>query len=227
MTDVNGRVALVTGAAGGMGHLLALELTAHGADLVLWDVDEVLVNNAGVVSGRPLLELTPGQIERTFAVNVLAHYWTTLAFLPAMVERDTGHVVTVASAAGLAGVPRMADYAASKHAAVGFANSLRVELARVAPGVRTTVVCPYYVDTGMFAGARTRFPHLLPILRPQDVVDRIVAAVEHDRARVLMPPLVHLMPLVSALPARLGDRVLDAFGVGVSMDRFVGRGWRG
>ncbi len=186
------------------------------------DVD-VLVNNAGVVTGRPLLELTEDDIERTFRVNALAPYWTTRAFLPAMVERGRGHVVTVASAAGLAGVPRQTDYAASKHAAVGFADALRVELARTAPGVRTTLVCPFYVDTGMFAGARTRFPRLLPILRPEDVVARIVRAVERDQPRVLLPPLVHLMPLVSALPSRLGDRVLDAFGVNASMDHFVGR----
>jgi all-trans-retinol dehydrogenase (NAD+) len=157
-------------------------------------------------------------------VNALAHYWTTRAFLPAMVEHGSGHVVTIASAAGLAGMPRMAAYAASKHAAVGFADSLRVEVAREAPGVRTTLVCPYYVDTGMFAGARTRFPWLLPILHEEDVVARIARAVERDQERVLLPPLVHLLPLVTALPTRVGDRVMDALGVSASMDRFVGRG---
>ena len=68
------------------------------------DVD-ILVNNAGIVSGQPLLELTDGQIERTFAVNTLALFWTTRRFLPAMKDRGSGHVVTVASAAGLIGTP--------------------------------------------------------------------------------------------------------------------------
>ncbi len=269
MTAVAGRTALVTGAAHGMGRLLALELAGRGAAVVLWDLDgdsagavaqeiraagglahpyvcdvgdrhdvrrtadavrghvgdvDILVNNAGVISGRRLLELTDEEIERTFAVNTLAHFWTTRAFLPAMIARDHGHVVTIASASGLAGVPRMTDYAASKHAALGFADSLRAELAQVAPGVRTTVVCPYYVDTGMFAGARTRFPRLLPILRAEDVVDRVVRAVERDEPRVLLPPLVHLLPMVTALPVRWGDRVLELFGVSASMERFVGRG---
>ena len=201
----------------------AVRATADKVRAEVGDVD-VLVNNAGVVSGRRLLDLTEEQIEHTFAVNTLAHYWTTRAFLPAMVERGSGHVVTIASAAGLAGVPRMAAYAASKHAAVGFADSLRAELAREAPGVRTTLVCPYYVDTGMFAGASTRYPRLLPILHEEDVVAKIAHAIEHDRERVLLPPLVHLMPLVSALPTGLGDRLLDALGVSVSMNHFVGRG---
>src|SRR5690606_34334377 len=74
------------------------------------DVD-VLVNNAGIVSGRPLLELPDENIERTFAVNTLALFWATKAFLPAMRDRGSGHIVTVASAAGLIGTARETDYA--------------------------------------------------------------------------------------------------------------------
>ena len=97
------------------------------------DVD-VLVNNAGIVSGKPLLDLPDEQIERTFAVNTLALYWTTKAFLPAMKDRGSGHLVTVASAAGLIGTARETDYAASKFAAVGFNESLRQELRRGSRG---------------------------------------------------------------------------------------------
>ena len=121
------------------------------------DVD-VLVNNAGIVSGAPLLDLPDEKIERTFAVNTLALFWTTKAFLPAMKARGSGHVVTVASAAGLIGTARETDYAASKFAAVGFNEALRQELRRSGAGVRTTVVCPFYIDTGMFQGVKSRFP---------------------------------------------------------------------
>lgn len=186
------------------------------------DVD-VLVNNAGVVNGQPFLSLDDADVERTFAVNVLALYWTTKAFLPRMIERGSGHLVTMASAAGLVGVARQSDYSASKHAAVGFDQSLRVELARIAPMIRTTVVCPSYVDTGMFAGVRTRFRRLLPILAPEDVALRVADAIARDRARVLLPPLVHLVPVVQALPPRIGDRIMGAFGVNASMDGFAGR----
>lgn len=70
---------------------------------------DILVNNAGIVSGKPLLELTDERIELTFKVNALALFWTTKAFLPGMIERGSGHVVNVASAAGLIGSPRETD----------------------------------------------------------------------------------------------------------------------
>lgn len=89
---------------------------------------DVVVNNAGVVSGRRLLDASEEAITRTFGVNVLALFWVTKAFLPGMIERRRGTVVTIASAAGLVGVAKQTDYSASKHAAVGFDESLRAEL---------------------------------------------------------------------------------------------------
>lgn len=269
MTDVRGRIAVVTGGASGIGRLLALELARRGAVPVVWDVDDaqlavvveelqrlssgrargyrvdvrdpdavrdgadrvrrevgdpmLLVNNAGVVSGARLLDLPDDAIKRTFDVNVLALFWVTRAFLPAMVESNSGHLVTVASAAGLVGVARQTDYSASKHAAVGFDESLRVEMHRVAPRVRTTVVCPYYVDTGMFEGVRTRVPFLLPILKQGEVAQRIADAIERDRRVLVLPPIVRLIPVLRMLPATVFDRCMDLFGVNVSMDHFVGR----
>ena len=115
---------------------------------------DVLVNNAGVVHGKTLLELSDESIERSFAVNALALFWTVKAFLPSMVERNRGHLVTIASAGGLIGVPRLSDYSATKFAAVGLDESLRAELATTAPGVRTTVVCPYFIDTACSRASR-------------------------------------------------------------------------
>jgi all-trans-retinol dehydrogenase (NAD+) len=184
---------------------------------------DILVNNAGIVSGRYLLDLTDDQIERTFKINVLALYWTTRAFLPGMMERGYGHVVTVASAAGLLGTCKETDYAASKSAAVGFNEALRMELRRLAPGVRTTVVCPYYIDTGMFAGVKTRIPLLLPILKQEKVADRIVRAMQLNRAQVLMPWMIRTLPALRLLPVRAFDRVADLFGVNACMDEFTGR----
>ena len=167
---------------------------------------DILVNNAGIVSGKPLLELTDERIELTFKVNALALFWTTKAFLPGMIERGSGHVVNVASAAGLIGSPRETDYAASKFAAVGFNEALRLELKRSAPGIRTTVVCPFYIDTGMFAGVKTRFPLLLPILKEADVTERILRGIQHDHPQVLMPFMVRTLPAMRLLPVWAFDR---------------------
>jgi all-trans-retinol dehydrogenase (NAD+) len=132
-------------------------------------------------------------------------------------------VVTIASAAGLVGVAKQTDYSASKHAAVGFDESLRVELHQYAPGVRTTVVCPYYIDTGMFEGVKTRIPFLLPILSQEKVVRRIARAIEKNHRVVIMPPFIRLLPVTRALPTPVFDRLMDLFGVNVSMADFVGR----
>jgi all-trans-retinol dehydrogenase (NAD+) len=186
------------------------------------DVD-VLVNNAGIVSGRPLLELPDERIERTFAVNTLALFWTTKAFLPAMKARGSGHVVTVASAAGLIGTARETDYAASKFAAVGFNEALRQELRRSARGVRTTVVCPFYIDTGMFQGVKTRFPLLLPVLKEQQVADRVLKAIRRNTPQVQMPWMVQTLPMMRLLPVWAFDELADFFGLNNAMDAFTGR----
>src|SRR5690606_26750936 len=185
---------------------------------------DILVNNAGVVSGRPLLEIPDEQIERTFAVNTLALFWTTKAFLPAMIERGRGHLVTIASASSLIGVARLSDYAASKWAAMGFDESLRAELRKTALALRTTVVCPYYIDTGMFRGVRSRFPRLFPILREDNVAERIVRVIQCVQRRVILPTIVRFLPLLRMLPVGAFDRIATFLGVNASIDEFVGRG---
>ncbi|XP_047740927.1 short-chain dehydrogenase/reductase family 16C member 6-like [Hyalella azteca] len=64
---------------------------------------DILINNAGIVTGRNFLESPDELVERTFAVNVLSHFWTSKAFLPAMLASNSGHVVTIASMAGKVG----------------------------------------------------------------------------------------------------------------------------
>ncbi|XP_066089173.1 estradiol 17-beta-dehydrogenase 11-like [Saccopteryx bilineata] len=70
----------------------------------------ILINNAGVVYTSDLFATQDPQIEKTFEVNVLAHFWTTKAFLPAMMKNNHGHIVTVASAAGHSVIPFLIAY---------------------------------------------------------------------------------------------------------------------
>ena len=213
-------------AAGGRAEAQAVDVTdrravqeaAAGAGAV-----DVLVNNAGVVSGRKLLDATDQDIERTMNVNVMALYWVTRAFLGGMVDRGRGTVVTIASAAGLVGVARQTDYSASKFAAFGFNESLRAELRAGHSGVNTLVVCPYYIDTGMFDGVRTRWPRLLPILQEEQVAGAVLDAVEAGRHKVVLPPIVNLLPVLRILPVSVFDRLMDVLGVNRTMDHFTGR----
>lgn len=184
---------------------------------------DILINNAGIVTGKEFLKLSDADVERTFAVNTLSHYRTTREFLPGMMERDRGSVVTIASAAGLVGVARQTDYAGSKFGAVGFAQSLRAELRHHGSNVHTLVYCPYYIGTGMFAGVTTKFKHLLPILRPEQAAEQVLDAIEAGTQMKVNPPIVRLVQLLQPLPVPLVDRVLDFFGINSTMDAFTGR----
>lgn len=184
---------------------------------------DVLINNAGVVSGKTLLDAENHEIERTFAVNVHSLYWVTRAFLGGMIRRNHGAVVTMASAAGLVGVPRQTDYSASKFAAFGFAESLRAELARDNSAVNSLVVCPAYISTGMFDGVRTRFPLLLPILRPEAVAERTLRGIERGSSQLVMPRLARAIPVARVMPLNYFDTMMRFFGVSTSMDGFRGR----
>ncbi len=200
----------------------AVDAAARSAGAV-----DVLINNAGIVSGSMLLDASSAGIRRTFDVNVLALYWTTRAVLPGMIERDRGTIVNIASAAGLVGVARQTDYSASKFAAVGFTESLRAELrATQNRTVSTMLVCPYYIDTGMFDGVKTRFPRLLPILKEADVARAVIDGIEAGREQYIAPPLARFVPALRLLPVRAFDRTMDFFGINRTMDGFVGRARR-
>jgi all-trans-retinol dehydrogenase (NAD+) len=268
MSEVAGRNVLITGAASGIGRLMALKAAAKGANLVLWDIDEaglaklaaeiranrckafsyrcdvsnhqdvyrvaeqvrtdvgmvdVLINNAGVISGKPFLECSDEQVRKTMDVNIMAHFWTVRAFLPDMISASRGHIVTIASAGGIIGVSRMVDYCASKFAAFGFDEALRMEIRKNRWRVKTTVVCPFYINTGMFAGVRSRFPRLLPILDENLVAERIIHAIQFNKKRLLLPLTVYSVWLLRLLPVVLFDWIATFLGINASMDDFRGR----
>jgi all-trans-retinol dehydrogenase (NAD+) len=191
--------------------------------LAQFGAPNILINNAGIVVGKPFAEHSMAEIERTLQVNVLGVMAVTNAFLPAMLARGQGHVVNIASAAGLLPNPRMSVYAGSKWAVLGWSESLRLELEQAGQEMRVTTVTPSYIDTGMFAGVRA--PLLTPILQPEAIADAILQAVEQNRIILRKPFIVHLLPLLRGiLPTRVFDTVAGRwFGVYTSMNDFTGR----
>jgi all-trans-retinol dehydrogenase (NAD+) len=197
----------------------------HATEKVIEDHGgiDVLINNAGIVTGKPLLEATDADIVRTMDVNTLAPIRLVRAFLPSMLENDSGHVVNISSAGGIVASAKLTDYCASKFALFGFDEALRIDLRRLGSSVKTTVVCPFYIDTGMFSGVKTRFNWLLPILDPEEVTERILQAVAKDHARLVMPPFVYASWATRLLPVGAFDALGDFFGISRSMDEFTGR----
>lgn len=157
----------------------------------------ILVNNAGVVYTADLFATQDPQIEKTFEVNVLAHFWTTKAFLPAMMKNNHGHVVTVASAAGHTVVPFLLAYCSSKFAAVGFHRALTDELAALGrTGVRTSCLCPNFINTGFIKNPST---NLGPTLEPEEVVEHLMHGILTNQKMIFVPSSIAVLTVLERM----------------------------
>jgi all-trans-retinol dehydrogenase (NAD+) len=218
-TDVSGYIVDVADATA-VADSAAAVLDEHG-------FIDVLINNAGVVRGNKYFWETDLERDTKFTidVNTLAPMYVAHEFLPAMIAaKGECRLVNLASAAGFTPNPRMAVYAASKWAVIGWSDSVRLELKQAGLGhVKVTTVCPYYVNTGMFDGARSA--PLLPILDPADVVDEAWSAMLAGRPFVVLPKTVMLSEMLKGVvPTGVRDFIADhVIGVYHTMEDFTGR----
>lgn len=185
-------------------------------------VVDVLINCAGIVRGNETFDKQSlKDIDLTMAVNSLAPMYVAREFLPDMIARKEGHICNIASAAGLIANPRMSVYAASKWAAIGWSESMRIELQESKSGVRVTTVMPYYISTGMFEGVQSRF---LPILKPERVARKVLRAIERNKLMLGMPLGYHFIRFCqSIMPLRLFDGFAKMLGIYSTMNNFTGR----
>jgi NAD(P)-dependent dehydrogenase (short-subunit alcohol dehydrogenase family) len=254
-----GQVAVVTGAAQGLGHALAAGLVDRGVSVVLADIAagqlrttadaftarggrvlpvvtdvgdagdldalaartldhfgrvDMVVNNAGITAGGgPLWRTSPEEWQRVLAVNLFGVVHGIQAFVPHLMSAGAGHVVNIASLAGLTAMPFGGVYCAGKHAVVAISETLRGELEMMGLPIGVTVACPGYVRTPLTEGLLTlaqtddealadHLPADLPreqmrqlrawlthgittLMEPEVAAGRILAAVEADRLYAL------------------------------------------
>jgi len=142
-----------------------------------------LINNAGIIAGQTLVEEPDKKIEAVMNVNVMAHYWTCKAFLPDMLNNNDGHIVGVSSAAGLFPSARMVSYCASKHAARGFTEALRIEVNALGKsGVKVSGVYPAHIQTDLFKGYS-----MGTTMTPEYVASQIIDGMKSNRATIFLP----------------------------------------
>jgi len=185
---------------------------------------DVVINNAGVVSGGRAWEVSDSSIERVIAVNTLGPMWITRAFLKDFMDQNSGHFVYISSMASTLGSPMLSDYCASKWAITGYAESIRLEMIAAHKDVHTTLVCPYYINTGMFHGVRG-LNFLMRILDQNWVADQIVNAVLTNRTELYLPSWMGWSNYLgrALLPTVVRDKAFDILGVTRSMDKFDGK----
>lgn len=201
------------------------ELVIEGYNKAVSECGEVdiLINCAGIVtSNKTFDQMSADEITRTMNINTLAPMFVTRAMLPGMIRRNRGHVCTIASAGGMLSNPKMSVYAASKWGAIGWSDSVRIELQDMKSDVHMTTVAPYYINTGMFDGVKSR---IIPILKPEYAARKVIRAIEKNKSFKGIPFGFHFIRFWQAiLPTRIFDWLFgEVFGIYHTMDEFTGR----
>jgi len=249
--SLRGKVAVVTGAASGIGLAIAIEAAKRGMDVALADLGEerlnqarkavegfgvraiavktdvsrldsvqrlhsaaakelgtpwLVANNAGITKVALTWDHTESDWRRMFDINVGGVINGVLTFLPGLLERNEGHIVNTASAAGLVTIPASAAYVASKHAVVGLSETLYRDLTASRSHVGVSVLCPALVKTNILgtsahaAGeSALNSPHALD---PSDVAREVVEAVLARRFWILTHA-EHMRPYMLARVAQM------------------------
>jgi NADP-dependent 3-hydroxy acid dehydrogenase YdfG len=242
-----GKVAVVTGAASGIGFAVAARAAAEGMTVVLADIDSgklraaaaalrgtgadvhsvwvdvsdresvtdlarrvredagdawLLVNNAGVYLSAPFTQMPAADWEFVVGVNLWGVVHCMQAFLPGMVERDSGHVVNTSSIDGLVTVRNAAGYVAAKHAVSALSETVYRELEEAGSSVGISVLCPAAVATDILNSGRHRpsrlgpaapaaerdYPPLDGVMQPAQAADIMFAGLAERRFWILTHP---------------------------------------
>ena len=156
-------------------------------------------------------------------VNLECHLWLIREFLPNMLAKNKGQIVSIASQAGMTGAPSLVDYAASKFGAVGLMDALRKEMKKNSKNIVCTTVCPFFINTGMFEGVKSNM--FFPMLDQDFVIQRIETGILQNEEEVhiwwSLAALINFGKLV--LPAPAFDVVSRWIGSWNFMDKFTGR----
>jgi short-subunit dehydrogenase len=163
----------------------AVDQLAHQAVDELGGVD-ILVNNAGIPKRRHASRLDPDTVAAVMAINYLSPVRLTLALLPAMVERGSGRVVSIASVAATLSPPGESAYSASKAALAVFSESMAVDLWDT--GVKVTIVYPGVVDTELFTlPDNDPFAGDVESITVEEAATTIVEGIEAGKLSIYVP----------------------------------------
>ena len=138
---------------------------------------DILINNAGTVYTGYMLDRTDEELENMINVNFTSMVYTIRAFMPAMLEKNKGHIINISSASSLIGAPKLAIYAATKWAVMGLTESLRLEAIKMGKkGVRFSSIHPNFLKKGLFEGTKLNILGSIfaPGVKSHDTVAKVI-----------------------------------------------------
>jgi short-subunit dehydrogenase len=216
------RVAKGIEAGGGQALVVPTDVRDHAAihrmvqaTLDAWGCVDVLINNAGLGHSARVAALDPGQLRALVDVNLVAVIECAQAVLPAMMQQRSGHIINVASIAGLVGLPGSSVYSATKSAVISFSDALLREVR--ASGIEVTALCPGFVATNFLprlkkiAEGRPDAQRLPGVMQADYVAGRIANLIRHPRRRLIIPPGWGLLAATAQAFPWLTDFVLSRY----------------
>jgi short-subunit dehydrogenase len=175
---------------------------------------DVMIANAGIGYHGTLEETPPDVARRLMEVNFVGTYLAARAALPVFIRQKSGHLVIISSIVGRRGVPGTSVYGATKAAQLGFAESLRAELAGT--GVHVTVVFPVATVTEFHAAIQKEYGYSVEGLGPRQSADTVAAAIEaailKPRAEVYPYAKSRLLAIAGVLAPALTDGLVQKYG---------------
>ncbi|KAI8320942.1 NAD(P)-binding protein, partial [Martensiomyces pterosporus] len=204
-----------------------LEQTKNTADQIRADLGNptMLVNNAGIVVGKLLLEMADAEVDKVINVNLTSHFHLIRQFLPAMLEARRGHIVTVGSIVSFVGTPQASTYCASKGGVKLLHESLRREVASRyrSSNIQFSIAYPGVIDSGLFRGLDLG-QFFMPTLRPDAIAREIFSALGSGRGReIFLPKFANVIPLLYAFSQDARTRLINAVSGGdTAMANFSG-----
>ncbi|GMT01048.1 hypothetical protein PENTCL1PPCAC_23222, partial [Pristionchus entomophagus] len=175
--------------------MLNRQSIADAADTVKREVGPVniLINNAGLGIGGKVVEVAEEDIRKMIELNMMCHFWMAREFLPDMLARDLGQIVTIASMGGIiVSAQDMIPYCSSKFGAMAIQEGLENECASMGKhGVRFTTVCPAYFQSNLLDNLTTKLS--MRVMTPEYVADCAIDAILREMRIVIIPRTLYII----------------------------------
>ncbi|KAJ2742995.1 hypothetical protein GGI20_004072 [Coemansia sp. BCRC 34301] len=204
-----------------------LDMVKATADQIRDDLGDatMLVNNAGIVIGKLLLDMTDAEVNKVVDVNLTSHFHLIRQFLPAMLRAKRGHIASIGSVVSFVGAPQSSTYCTSKGGVKVLHDSMRLEVSSryEANDVQFSIAYPGVINTGLFNGLDLG-QFLLPTLRPDSVARALFAALSSGKGQeIFLPRTTNLLRIVNVFSPGMRTGLLNALGgINGAMSTFSG-----